>query len=70
MCSRRLLCLATLAMTSVLVVCIPLRSQVNTVALSGTLLDPQGKNIAGADVSIKNLATGAARRAMMPDNTC
>jgi len=36
-------------------------AQVNTVNLSGTVFDPQGLVVAGAQVTLTNLATGAAR---------
>lgn len=36
-------------------------AQVNTVDLSGTVLDPQGAAVPGARVSVKNLATGITR---------
>ncbi|MGH7967621.1 MAG: carboxypeptidase-like regulatory domain-containing protein [Limisphaerales bacterium] len=39
----------------------PSFAQVNTVNLSGTVLDPQGLAIAGAKVSVKSLTTGAIR---------
>ncbi|HKW87410.1 MAG TPA: TonB-dependent receptor [Candidatus Acidoferrales bacterium] len=38
-------------------------AQINTVQLSGTVLDPQGASIAGAQVRATNLATGAAASA-------
>jgi hypothetical protein len=39
------------------------RAQVNTVNLSGSVLDPQDLAVAGATVTVKNLATGAERTA-------
>jgi len=37
------------------------RAQVNTVNVSGTVLDPQGLAVKGAHLTLKNLATGAER---------
>src|SRR5215471_2116887 len=39
----------------------PMRAQINTVNLSGTVLDPQNLAVKGATVTLKNLATGAER---------
>ena len=39
------------------------RAQVNTVDLSGQVLDPQGLAVPGAKVAVRNLATGATRSA-------
>ena len=39
----------------------PARAQVNTVNVSGTVLDPQGLAVKGAQITLTNLATGAAR---------
>jgi len=36
-------------------------AQINTVELSGTVFDPQGLAVAGAQVTIRNLASGAER---------
>jgi len=41
----------------------PARAQVNTVNVSGTVLDPQGLGVKGARLTLKNLATGAERAA-------
>jgi len=43
------------------------QAQVNTVDLSGQVLDPQGLAIPGATVTVKNLATGATRAATADD---
>jgi hypothetical protein len=45
----------------ILTTSIPARAQVNTVNVAGTVLDPQGLAVKGAKVTLKNLATGAAR---------
>jgi outer membrane receptor protein involved in Fe transport len=44
------------------------QAQVNTVNLSGTVLDPQGLAMKGAKINIKNLATGAPRDATSDTN--
>ncbi|HYL67839.1 MAG TPA: TonB-dependent receptor [Candidatus Limnocylindria bacterium] len=44
------------------------RAQVNTVNLSGTVLDPQNLAVKGAKVTIKNLGTGASRDATSDAN--
>jgi hypothetical protein len=36
-------------------------AQINTAQLSGHVLDPDGKTVAGAKITVKNLATGAER---------
>ena len=36
-------------------------AQINTAQLSGHVLDPDGKSVAGAKITVKNLATGAER---------
>ncbi len=43
-------------------------AQVNTADLSGQVLDPQGLAVAGAKVTVKNLATGATRTAVADDS--
>jgi Carboxypeptidase regulatory-like domain len=42
---------------------LPALAQINTVNLSGTVYDPQGRAISGATVSVKNPSTGAVRSA-------
>jgi len=51
------------ALLVILLLAIPAatRAQVNTVNLSGTVLDPQGLAVKGAKVTLKNLATDAKR---------
>jgi outer membrane receptor protein involved in Fe transport len=44
------------------------RAQVNTVNVSGTVLDPQGLAVKDARLTLKNLATGAERSATSDDN--
>jgi hypothetical protein len=44
------------------------RAQVNTVNVSGTVLDPQGLAVKGAHLTLSNLATGAQRAATSDDN--
>lgn len=39
------------------------RAQINTVNVSGTVLDPQGLAVKGAHLTLRNLATGAERTA-------
>ena len=58
---RQLFCLFLLVIASGLVIAIPGHAQINTVDLSGQVLDPQGKDVPGARVTVKNLATGATR---------
>ncbi len=43
-------------------------AQVNTADLGGQVLDPQGLAVAGAKVTVKNLATGATRTAASNDS--
>jgi len=44
------------------------RAQVNTVNLSGTVLDPQNLAVRGAKITLRNLATGAPREATSDSN--
>src|SRR5579863_6302860 len=44
------------------------RAQVNTVNVSGTVLDPQGLAVKSARLTLKNLATGAERTSTTDDN--
>ena len=60
---REWACLCLLVIGSVLLVAGTARGQVNTVDLSGRVLDPQGAAVPAAEVAVKNLATGAARSA-------
>ena len=46
----------------------PAGAQVNTVNVSGTVLDPQGLAVKGARLTLKNLATGAERTANADTN--
>lgn len=58
-----ILCCAAIASGLVLCLAAPARAQVNTVNVSGTILDPQGLAVKGARVTLQNLATGAERTA-------
>jgi outer membrane receptor protein involved in Fe transport len=49
-------------------VCQALHAQVNTVNLSGTVLDPQGLAVQDARLTLRNLAIGAERTATSDDN--
>lgn len=53
-----------------LILCAPagIRAQVNTVNVSGTVLDPQGLAVKGARLTLHNLATGAERATTADDN--
>jgi hypothetical protein len=57
---RDWVCLLVVTM-GLLLAATPAHSQVNTVNLSGTVLDPQNLAVANAKVTVKNLATGAER---------
>ena len=46
-----------------ILIAMPAKAQINTVNLSGTVYDPQGKTISGAKVSVKNLDKGSSRSA-------
>lgn len=46
----------------------PAKAQVNTVNVSGTVTDPQGLAVKGAQLTLKNLATGAERTAVSGDD--
>jgi outer membrane receptor protein involved in Fe transport len=52
----------------VLAFCSPARAQVNTVNLSGTVLDPQGLAVKNAKITLRNTANGAERDAVSGDN--
>jgi len=56
----RMLCCAMVSAALVFVAA-PTDAQVNTVNVSGTVLDPQGLAVKGAQITLKNLATGAER---------
>ncbi len=56
------ICAVLLAMSS------PAGAQVNTVNLSGSVLDPQGLTVKGAHLTVKNQATGAERTATSDAN--
>src|SRR5574337_570929 len=56
-------CVMVLAVVVVLVSGGAASAQVNTVDLSGHVLDPQGLAVPGVKVTVKNLATGATRSA-------
>ena len=55
------LCCALIASGLTLCVAVPARAQVNTVNVSGEVLDPQGLAVKGARITLRNLATGAER---------
>ena len=50
-----------LLLLACLMLAVPASAQVNTVDLSGQVLDPQKAAVPGAKVTVKNLATGATR---------
>ncbi len=56
-------CLFALALALGLAFGLAASAQVNTADLGGQVLDPQGLAVAGAKVTVKNLATGATRTA-------
>jgi hypothetical protein len=58
---RNLVILALVVCALVLVVSSGAWAQVNTVNLSGTVLDPQNLSVKDARITVKNLATGAER---------
>jgi outer membrane receptor protein involved in Fe transport len=62
------LCCALTAGAVILCVAGPATAQVNTVNVSGTVLDPQNLAVKGAHLSLKNLATGAERTATSDAN--
>lgn len=64
---RQSLFLLVLVLVIGLAVSTPARAQINTVDLSGNVLDPQGKDVPGAKVTLKNLAIGATRSATSDD---
>jgi hypothetical protein len=51
-----------------LVAAVPALSQVNSVNLSGNVLDPQNLAVVGAKITVKNLATGALQSADSNDS--
>jgi len=55
--------LIAVVLSASLLVAAPVAGQVNTVDLSGHVLDPQNAVVVGARVTIKSLATGTARTA-------
>jgi len=59
---------ALIAGAVILCVAGPATAQVNTVNVSGTVLDPQNLAVKGAHLSLKNLATGAERTATSDAN--
>lgn len=56
-------CGAPIAISLLLVMAVPATAQVNTVNVSGTVLDPQGLAVKNGHITLKNLATGAERTA-------
>jgi hypothetical protein len=62
------LCCALMVGAVILCVAGPATAQVNTVNVSGTVLDPQNLAVKGAHVALKNLATGAERTATSDAN--
>ncbi len=58
---RRVLCLLVIVVGLSNTLARTARAQVNTVDLSGRVLDPQGATVPGTEVSVKNKATGAMR---------
>ena len=61
---RILVYLAVVIGAMLLAVAGPAIAQVNTVNVSGTVLDPQNLAVKGAHLTLKNLATGAERTAV------
>ena len=61
-------CLGVLLLGVVLVAGSRAFAQINTADLSGQALDPQNLPVAGAKVTVKNLATGATRTATTDDS--
>lgn len=57
----RYLCLMVLGLGILVAPSRPCRAQINTVDLSGRVLDPQGSAVPGATIRVTNLATAAAR---------
>lgn len=60
---RRLVCAYLLVALTILATVPVVRGQVNTADLSGRVLDPQEAAVPDAEVTVKNLATGATRSA-------
>lgn len=60
--------LALLLCLLVAVCCVPAGAQVNTSTLSGTVMDPQGLAVKGAQVTVTNVKTGAARSTTANDD--
>lgn len=58
---RQWSCICTLVLAFGLGCAAPALAQINTVDLSVSVVDPQGKEVPNATVWVKNLATGAAR---------
>src|SRR5580658_5817730 len=50
-----------LALVALLLLCLPLRAQINTGRISGQVTDQSGGAVAGAKVTITEVATGIAR---------
>ncbi len=65
---RKLAIVALLFAGFVLVLSSQARAQVNTVNLSGTVLDPQGLAVKGASITLRNNANGAERGGVSGDN--
>ena len=65
---RKLAFVALLLAGLVLAISGRAEAQVNTVNLSGTVLDPQGLAVKDAKITLKNNATGAERRGTSGDN--
>jgi Carboxypeptidase regulatory-like domain/TonB dependent receptor-like, beta-barrel len=50
------------AILAILFAVFPLRAQYNTASLGGTVIDPSGSSIPGAQVTVQNTQTGLSRR--------
>jgi Carboxypeptidase regulatory-like domain/TonB dependent receptor len=65
---RNLVLHALVSCVLVMSACVVARAQVNTVNVSGAVLDPQGLAVKGARLTLKNLANGAERTAITDAN--
>jgi Carboxypeptidase regulatory-like domain len=65
---RNFVCFTLLTTVLVLVIAGASYAQVNTVNLSGTVMDPQGLSVKGAKITIKNPGTGLEREVASDPN--